>query len=59
MFLDMMSKHHVGAVKWAQAAKTQAQHQEAIDFAAKIVDVRQKEIAQMKKWQAQWKLAAK
>lgn len=57
MFLNMMIKHHADAVKMAKSAETNAQHQEVKDMAKKIVSAQQDEIAQMKKWKAQWKLA--
>jgi uncharacterized protein (DUF305 family) len=59
MFLDMMSKHHQGAVKMAQEAQKKAQHKEIKDLAKKVVDEQKKEIAQMSKWKKEWKLASK
>lgn len=57
MFLDMMIKHHSGAVKMAKSAEAKAQHQEIKDLSKKMVSAQQDEIAQMKKWKVQWKLA--
>lgn len=59
MFLDMMSKHHQGAVKMAQEAQKKAQHKEIKDLAKKVVDEQKKEIVQMSKWKKEWKLASK
>lgn len=59
MFLDMMSKHHQGAVKMAQAALTKAQRPELQELAKKIVDEQKNEIAQMNKWKKEWKLSSK
>lgn len=59
MFLDMMSKHHLGAVKMAQEAQKKSQHKEIKDLAKKVVDEQKKEIAQMAKWKKERKLASK
>ncbi len=59
MFLDMMMKHHAGAVKMAQDALGKAEHQEVKQFAQKIVDNQTKEIEQMKKWKEDWILSTK
>lgn len=59
MFLNMMSKHHQGAVKMAQSALTKAQHKEIKELSKKVVDDQKKEIAQMAKWKKDWKLASK
>jgi uncharacterized protein (DUF305 family) len=59
MFLDMMSKHHEGAVKMAQAALGKAEHPEIRDLSKKIIDSQKEEIAQMAKWKKEWKLAGK
>jgi uncharacterized protein (DUF305 family) len=56
MFLSMMIKHHAGAVKMAKSAETKAQHSEVKDMSKKMVSAQEDEIAQMKKWKAQWKL---
>lgn len=56
MFLSMMIKHHAGAVKMAKSAETKAQHSEIKDMSKKMVSAQEDEIAQMKKWKAQWKL---
>lgn len=58
MFLDMMSKHHQGAVRMAQEAQKKAQHKEIRDLAKKVVDEQRKEIAQMTRWKKEWKLAS-
>ncbi|OGS95843.1 MAG: hypothetical protein A3K04_12145 [Gallionellales bacterium RBG_16_56_9] len=59
MFLDMMSKHHEGAVKMAQAALGKAEHPEIKDLTKKIIDSQKAEIAQMATWEKEWKLAGK
>lgn len=59
MFFDMMSMHHAGAVEMAKSAEKKAQHMEVKDLAKKMVSAQQDEIAQMKKWKADWKLAGK
>ncbi|WP_167544348.1 DUF305 domain-containing protein [Duganella sacchari] len=57
MFLDMMIKHHAGAVKMAKSAEAKAQHPEIKDLSKKMVSAQLDEITQMKKWKVQWKLA--
>lgn len=59
MFLDMMSKHHQGAVKMAQSALKKAKRPEVKEMAQKVVDEQKKEIAQMARWKKEWKLASK
>ncbi|MFC7516677.1 DUF305 domain-containing protein [Herbaspirillum sp. GCM10030257] len=59
MFLDMMTRHHQGAVKMAQSALTKAKHPEVKKTAQKVIDEQKKEIAQMSKWKKEWRLATK
>jgi uncharacterized protein (DUF305 family) len=59
MFLDMMTRHHQGAVKMAQAALGKAKHPELQTLAKNIIEAQKKEIAQMAKWKKEWKLLAK
>ncbi|HWW75905.1 MAG TPA: DUF305 domain-containing protein [Pyrinomonadaceae bacterium] len=53
-FLDTMTAHHQGAIDMAKPAQTKAQHAELKEFARKIVEDQQREIAQMKGWRDQW-----
>lgn len=53
-FIDEMIVHHEGAVAMAQAALTNARHQEIKDMAQAIISAQTKEIVQMKEWRAQW-----
>lgn len=53
-FLAEMIVHHQGAVGMAQAALTNAKHQEIKDLAAEIIRAQEKEIAQMQEWQKNW-----
>ena len=53
-FIDTMVFHHQGAVEMAQLAETRAQHEEVKTLAKNIIADQQKEIAQMKKWRADW-----
>lgn len=59
MFIDMMTRHHQGAVKMAQTALKKAQHKEIKELAQKVVDEQKKEVAKMAKWKKEWKLASK
>jgi uncharacterized protein (DUF305 family) len=59
MFIDMMTRHHQGAVRMAQDALKKAQHKEVKDFAKTIIEEQKKEIAQMSRWKKDWKLGAK
>lgn len=59
MFIDMMIRHHRGAVKMAQDALKKARHSEVKELARAVVDAQKKEIEQMTAWKKEWKLAAK
>ena len=54
MFIDMMSQHHMGAIRMAQAAQPKIQHAEVKDFANQLVVGQKEELAQMKDWQKSW-----
>jgi len=54
MFIDMMTPHHLGAVKMAREALTRAEHPEIKSLSQQIIDAQEKEIAQMNKWKAVW-----
>jgi len=49
MWLQMMIKHHEGAVQMAQTEQTEGQYQPAIDLAGQIIASQSKEIDTMKK----------
>jgi uncharacterized protein (DUF305 family) len=53
-FIDHMIPHHQGAVMMAQDALQKGVHPELKDFARKVIDAQQKEIADLKKWRQQW-----
>jgi uncharacterized protein (DUF305 family) len=59
MFLDMMTRHHQGAVKMAQAALKKAKHPELQTLAKNVIEAQKKEIAQIAKWKKEWKLLTK
>lgn len=59
MFLEMMPKHHAGAIKMAQDALKKAKHTEIKEFAQKVIDTQTEETAQMEKWKKDWKVTAK
>lgn len=57
MFIDMMSQHHMGAIKMAKTAEPKLQHAELKDFAKKLQAGQKEELAQMKTWKKSWNLA--
>jgi len=59
MFIDMMSKHHLGAIAMSKDAIKNGKHEEIKQFAQKLIDEQKAEIAQMAKWKKEWKLADK
>jgi uncharacterized protein (DUF305 family) len=54
MFLDMMNKHHAGAVRMGQDALQKAQHPEIKELAKNIISAQTEEIKQMSKWKDEW-----
>ena len=54
MFLDMMTKHHTGAVKMATEAPTKAEHEEIKTLAQNIITAQEAEIKQMADWKSKW-----
>jgi uncharacterized protein (DUF305 family) len=52
MFLSMMIPHHEGAVAMSRDAAEKAEHAEVKRFAQKLVADQQREIRQMRQWQA-------
>ncbi len=53
-FIDEMIVHHEGAVSMAQAALTNAKHQEIKNMASAIISAQTREIDQMKAWRLAW-----
>jgi uncharacterized protein (DUF305 family) len=53
-FINMMSRHHEGAIHMAQDAVKNAKHPEIKQFAQKIINDQQKEIKQLQAWEQQW-----
>jgi uncharacterized protein (DUF305 family) len=53
-FISEMIVHHQGAVDMANAAKTNAKHDEIKRMANNIINAQTKEIDQMKTWQTEW-----
>lgn len=53
-FITEMIVHHEGAVAMAEAAKTNANHQEIKTMANAIISAQTNEIEQMKKWLKDW-----
>ncbi len=53
-FLGEMIVHHQGAVQMAEAALTNAKHDEIKQMAHAIITAQTSEISQMKDWQKNW-----
>ena len=53
-FISEMIVHHQGAIDMANAAKTNAKHDEIKAMAGDIISAQTKEINQMKEWQKTW-----
>lgn len=53
-FLNEMIMHHEGAIGMAQAAQTNAKHQEVKALAVAIISAQNKEITDMKAWLKSW-----
>jgi uncharacterized protein (DUF305 family) len=58
MFLELMPKHHAGAIRMAKDALKKAKHPEIKQFAQKVIDSQTEEVARMEKWKMEWKLAS-
>jgi uncharacterized protein (DUF305 family) len=56
MFIDMMSKHHRGALTMARDAVKKARHPEIVAFSKKVISQQQEEISTMSRWKKEWKL---
>lgn len=54
MFIDMMVKHHAGAVTMANDALAKASRSEVKELAQKIASDQTREIAQLRGWSASW-----
>jgi uncharacterized protein (DUF305 family) len=59
MFINMMTRHHDGAITMARDALKKAQHKEIRELAQNVIDAQKKEIDQMTTWKKEWKLAGK
>ncbi len=53
-FIDTMVAHHQSAVDMAKMAESKAQHAELKDYAQKVVQDQEREIARMGQWRKQW-----
>ncbi len=53
-FIDEMIPHHESAIDGARIALTKAEHPEVKKLAGEIIAAQEKEIAQMKRWRAEW-----
>lgn len=54
VFISEMIVHHQGAIDMANAAKTNAKHDEIKRMADDIISAQTKEINQMQAWQTEW-----
>jgi uncharacterized protein (DUF305 family) len=53
-FIDMMIEHHQAAIDMANLSSKRAKHDEIKQHSRDIIAVQEKEIHQMKQWQAEW-----
>lgn len=53
-FLAAMIEHHQGALDMAKLSASSAKHDEIKKLSADIIVAQEREIAQMKRWQADW-----
>lgn len=53
-FIIEMIAHHEGAVKMAELAKVNSNHQEIKDLSNQIISAQNKEIGDMKSWMENW-----
>jgi uncharacterized protein (DUF305 family) len=53
-FISQMIVHHEGAVEMAKLAEKQAKHDEIKQLSKDIISAQEKEINDMKQWQASW-----
>jgi uncharacterized protein (DUF305 family) len=54
MFIEMMSRHHAGAIKMSETSEPKLQHSEVKAFATKLVVSQKEELGQMKDWKKSW-----
>ncbi|HZW45074.1 MAG TPA: DUF305 domain-containing protein [Dermatophilaceae bacterium] len=53
-FLDMMTRHHMGAIEMAQQELDEGENPQVIDLANQVIEAQQAEIEQMAAWQQEW-----
>lgn len=53
-FIDEMIAHHQGAIDMSMLSAANAKHDEIKQMSIEIISAQEKEINQMKKWNAQW-----
>lgn len=56
MFIDMMIRHHEGAIKMAETARQKSRRPEIKRISQEIIREQKKEMAQMAAWKKAWKL---
>jgi uncharacterized protein (DUF305 family) len=54
MFLEMMIKHHAGAVRMSRLVKEKSTRPELLKFAGNVIKDQTAEIQQMEDWQTAW-----
>lgn len=59
LFIDMMTRHHRGALRMAEHARQKTRRPEIKKIAKEIIREQQTEITQMTRWKNEWKLGAK
>ena len=59
LFLQMMRRHHQGAIQMARAAVARASHPELKQMAGRMIEAQGQEATRMAQWEKEWKTAAK
>ena len=54
MFIDMMTRHHEGAIDMAEQVMDEGENAQVADLANRIIDAQQAEIQQMEVWREEW-----
>lgn len=53
-FIDTMIAHHQGAIDMARLAKGRTENKQMLTFAEGIINAQEREIAEMRRWRANW-----
>lgn len=54
LFIDAMTRHHLGGITMAEVALARSERPEVQEFARAMIETQQAEIAQLAEWRAAW-----